>query len=148
MQNLIHVLKLNITIIPQFCFFFVTYLILSRLVLRPYFEAFKKRQEATVGSHEHTENLLSETLEIQGRYETRARDLNSRIKHVFDLAKKEAGHAQGQVVQGAREESDKLVKRNRENIRLAINKAREDLKKEVPELSKAISDRLLGKETH
>ena len=148
MENLLQVLKLDATILPQFLIFLVAYIALSQLVFKPYMKAFDLRKEATVGGKEIADQLLLETQNIHFNYETKAREINSEIKVIYDGARKEATRRQEELVQSARQQAEELIKKSREEIRESVIKTREDLKKQVPELSQTISDRLLGKEVH
>lgn len=147
-MELLSALGLNSTIVPQFLVFMVAYIALTQLAFKPYLKAFNSRKEATEGNQETAEQILLESQKIQTQYEVRARELNVKIKDIFESAQKEASKIQEEFLQTARADADVLVKKNREVIRSRIGQAREDLRKHVPELSKAISDRLLGKETH
>lgn len=148
MENLLQVLQLDATILPQFLIFLVAYVALSQLVFKPYMKAFDLRKEATVGGKEVADQLLLETQNIHFNYETKAREINTEIKVIFESARKEATKRQEELVLSARAQAEELVKKSREEIRQNVLKTREELKKQVPELSQTISDRLLGKEVH
>jgi F-type H+-transporting ATPase subunit b len=148
MENLLQVLKLDATILPQFLIFLIAYLALSQLVFKPYLKAFDRRREATVGGKEIADQLILETQNIHYNYETKAREINTEINSIFANARKEATKLQDEIVLSARAESEKLLKKSREEISNHVSRTREELKKQVPEISQAISDRLLGKEVH
>ncbi len=148
MENLLQVLKLDLTILPQFFIFLTAYIVLSQLVFKPYMKAFDMRKDATVGGKEIADQLILETHNIQAKYETKAREINSQIKALFDGARKEATNRQEELVQSARDDAEQIMKKSRDDIQQSVSKIREELKKQAPELSQAISNRLLGKEVH
>lgn len=110
--------------------------------------AFSARKGATKGTQEAAEQIVLETQDIQYKFETRAKELNSEIKTIFDAARKDASRLQEEIVYKAREEAEALVKKNREEIRSGVQKSKEELKKYIPELTQSISNKLLGKEVH
>lgn len=147
-MELLSALGLNSTIVPQFLVFLVAYLALTQLVFKPYLAAFEQRQQATFGNQESAEQILEEAKQIQQRYEIKAREVNAEIRSLFEAARKDSAKIQEQLVSEARAEAEQQTKTNRDKIRTGVQAAREDLKKYVPELAQAISNRLLGKETH
>ena len=148
MENLLQVLKLDATILPQFLSFLVAYIALSRLVFMPYMKAFDLRRDATVGGKEVADQLILETQKIHFHYETKAREINTEIKTIFDSARKEATKRQEELLRSAREEAEVEMKKSRDEISKSVSKTREELKKQIPELSQTITNRLLGKEVH
>lgn len=148
MANLLEVLKLDATILPQFFIFLIAYITLTQLVFKPYLKAFDQRRDATVGGKEIADQLLLETQGIQSNYETKARAINSQIKGIFDEAKKEASKKQEELIRRTREETETVVNKSRQEIQAALQKSREELKKSVPELSQTISNKMLGKEVN
>jgi len=147
-MELLSALGLNSTIVPQFFIFMVAYIALTQLVFKPYLQAFNARKQATYGNQESAEQTILEAQDIQYKYESKAKEINNQIKSIYDSARKQATTLQEELVHGARAEAEQLTKKNREEISIAVGKVREDLKKHVPELSQAISNRLLGKEVH
>lgn len=147
-MELLQALGLDSTILPQFIIFLIAYITLSQLVFKPYLAAYDIRKQATAGNQEMAQQTVLEAQELHFTYETKAREINHQIKTIYDAARKDATKLQEDAIYKAREDADKVVKKTREEIRAAVAGAREELKKTVPELSQAISDRLLGKEVH
>lgn len=148
MENLLQVLKLDATIVPQFFIFLLAYLILLKLVFEPYMKAFNKRKEATVGSKELADQLLLETQDIHFKYEVKAREINSELRKIYDAARKDALKLHEEILNSARGEAEAKLKTLREELSKNANQVRDELKKQIPEISRTISNHLLGKELH
>jgi F0F1-type ATP synthase membrane subunit b/b' len=72
--------------------------------------------------------------------------LNSDIKAIYDKARTTASKEQEKIQAEARETARATVDKARARIQEQTNQAREDLLKETPQISRAISERLLPKE--
>ena len=148
MEAILQVLKLDHTIVYQLAIFLFTYIVLLYLVFKPYMNAHVARKNATAGTQELAEQYLLETKDISFKYESKAREINTQIKGIFDDSRKEATKLQEEIIQNARAQAEKITKSMREELKSVKANAKEALKKEVPVLSQTISDRLLGKDVH
>jgi F-type H+-transporting ATPase subunit b len=147
-MELLHALGINETVLPQLLIFLYAYIILYFLVFKPYLAAYNVRKEATVGSQENAQQIALETKDLHFKYEQKAKEINHQIKSIYDNARREAGKLQEEIIQKARAEADLLMKQNRTELTKAVGQTRDELKKTIPDLSQAISNRLLGKEVH
>ena len=145
-MELLQALGLDSTLLPQFLIFMVCYLAMTQLVFKPYLAIHEERKTATIGNQEVAERILLETQDIQYKFESRAREINSEIKNIFDAAKKGATKSQDELLKAARDEAEAVMKQTREDLKKAMASAELDVKKYVPELAQTISGRLLGKE--
>ncbi|MCB0393776.1 MAG: ATP synthase F0 subunit B [Bdellovibrionales bacterium] len=135
---------LNETVFVQIGVFLVAYLVSSKLVFGPYYKAFAAREEMTLGSEEITTRLEKEVEELQAQFDTRAREINTKIHAVFEKARTEAGAEQSQTLAAARKEAEKMVSDARQQVESEKSKVRGELNKSTKNLSDDVVSRLIG----
>ena len=148
MDAVLTALGINNTLFIHFAIFMIAYLALSQLIFRPYLRALEERERRTVGSADLTAKIVEETESLRAEYQAKARQINSEIKAVMDAAKKEALELyQTEVQLAQRIYSEKL-----DELKVRIESARKQslaqVDQEVDSVSRAISDRLLGRNVH
>ncbi len=126
--------------------FLVVYLVLSQIIFKPYFAAYLKRRERTVGNQDKAENLLAEAKQLEASFASKAREINEKIKAVYDKEKAQALKRQEEIVALARQQVKEGVEANRQIISQEVQKAKQDLSEQAPSVSQAIVNQLLGKE--
>ncbi len=141
-------LGINNTLFIHFGIFLIAYLALSHLIFKPYLKALEEREKRTVGSADLTSRILEETESLKAEYQAKARQINSEIKEVMEAAKKEATDLYQTEVQLAQriylENLDELKAR----VETARNQSFARVDQEVDSVSRAISDRLVGRNVH
>ncbi len=144
-MDLIKTLGLNLTIVVQFFVFVFTYLVLTRLIFRPYYNAFCERYNRTVGSEDQAFKLLAETEQLQSEYEENAKALNFKIKNIYDEEKKVAVEQQTKKMAEAAVKTEEY--RNSAELRLqhSRNQIKTELAQEVGPLADLIQNKVLGK---
>jgi F-type H+-transporting ATPase subunit b len=145
-SNIITALGIDSTLWMQLGIFVVTYILLRLLVFNPYFKAFEGRQGMTEGNQVKAEQIFAQTRELEALYQRKLRGLNADIKAIYDKARAAASKDQEKIQAEARESARATVDKARARIEEQLNQAREDLMKETPQISRAISERLLPKE--
>jgi F0F1-type ATP synthase membrane subunit b/b' len=148
MEAILSSLGINSTLYIHFVIFFVAYLALSQLVFKPYLKAFEARQKATVGSADVTSALWKETEALRAEYQAKAREINAEIKTVVDDIKKEALAAYQAETQKSQQAYLEQLDQLKVRVETARTQAMAMVDQEVPSVSKAISDRLLGRNAH
>lgn len=144
--GILDTLKLNNTIWIQLGCFMVAYLAMSQLLFKPYYEAYRKRQERTVGGEETAEKLTQEALEMQESYEGKLRAVNAEFKTIYDQEKSEAQKSFNDKVAGARKEAEGVLEETRTQVATKVVDVQKDLEKEIPAISSAMASKLIGKE--
>jgi F0F1-type ATP synthase membrane subunit b/b' len=127
------------------CFLF-SYVVLTQLILKPYFRAFLEREKRTVGSEEAAVRLSEEANDLQTQYGLQARDLNAKMKGLYDDARLTAQKQSDVVVGQARTQATALLQQNREQIAGEVSKAQKTLAAEIPAVGSAIASKLAGKD--
>lgn len=145
-MDLLKSLGIDNSVAVQFVLFCALYFMLSRLVFRPYFAAFLKRSERTVGNTEAAEKLLSEGQVLEAEYQRQAKRLNSEIKKIYDDARLSVQRETESSLQKARESARVLIEQTRQQVLRELQAAQPQIKSEAANLSRSIVKKLLGKE--
>ena len=146
LAGILKTLNIDNTIWFQLGCFVVSYLALSNLIFKPYYAAFAKRKERTVGGEESAEAMVKETSALNEQYESRAREINSEFKTIYDTEKASATKEYNEQISAARNSAQELTEKVKGQIATEVKKAKEELDKEVPSVSKEMVSRLVGKE--
>jgi F-type H+-transporting ATPase subunit b len=145
-ENILVALGINSTLWIQLGIFVFVFLYLNSFVFKPYFAAYLERQNRTMGNQEKAEQIYAQTRELEALYQRKMRGLTADIKAIYDKARSEATIEQEKLYAEAREKAKMTLESARNKIESEYNKAREELMRQAPELSRTISVRLLKNE--
>jgi len=144
-MGLLQALGINGLAIIQFGILLVIFLFLSLYVFGPYLRAAEERQTRTKGGEALADEYQQKTTDLQIRYQERAREIHGQIAALFQQSRSEAATEYERIVGKAREESNRLIEKNRLTIGEAVSVASADLRREATQASLAITNKLLGK---
>lgn len=139
-------LGVDSTLLIHLVCFLVSYIALSQLILKPYQAALAEREKRTVGGEEQAVRLIEEATDLQGRYETKAREINAQITGLYNDSRAGAQKQSEQVIVAARTEAGQLLESARKTISGEVQNARKTLSSQVPEVGSAIASKLAGKD--
>ena len=137
---------LDSTVFIQIAIFLVTYLFLSNFAFKPYFKAFEERKKRTVGNQKLAEEFTEQSMSLELEYESKAREINFKQKGLFDESRSKALHEYDEIVNAARSKAQALLQENRDMISGELAKAKQEVQKEIPQISATIATKLLGKD--
>jgi len=138
-------LGFNWTFYIQFVIFIFTISFLSIYVFGPYSKAVEDREKQTKGSEADAVEMDRKSAAIYSEYEIRARQVHGSIQEVYKEARSQAAQEQEKLISAARAEAEKVAEESRGKINAAIRSAEETLKKDVPQIVMALTQKLLGK---
>jgi len=138
-------LGVNWTIFIQFAVFVGIISFLSVYVFKPYANAVEDREKQTKGSEEVALDMDKKSVELYGQYEIKARQVHGEIQDVYKAARAQAQTEYDKSVQSARAEAEKYLGDTRQKISSAVQTAQEALKKDIPQIVMALTQKLLGK---
>lgn len=144
-MDIFHQIGINATAIIQFVIFAIALIFLSKVVFDPYAHAFEERQKRTKGGEDLALEFQKKSIELQSEYEVKARDVNGKIKDIFDASKAEANKQYEGSVGVAREDANRIISENRNKLTKAVEQAAQELKSQTTMVAMAITNKLLGK---
>lgn len=133
----------NQTAFIQFILFVITISFLTVFVFNPYFKAYDKRHALTKGADLVTYETQDEAKKLEQVYQLRAREINDKIKNVFDQAKNEGTSSAGKIIDEAKAETfaetDKAIQQ--------IDSQKKNAEQQLHVISKDISEEIYNKVT-
>lgn len=145
-MQMLEALGVNVTVIYQFGFFLVTYLVLSNVLFQPYYKAFLTRGDKTVGNTEAAEKLLVEARDLEAEYEVKAREINTKVRSIYEQNRQQAIREQEKQMAEARLRAKQIIEDNKQKVQTEVARAQQEISKEVALVSQAITTKLLGKD--
>ena len=143
--NILKFLGMNDTIYPQFAIFIVTFVFLNHLVFKPYLNAYLERRKRTVGSQDVAKEILADIESRDAQYSKEAKEINARIKVVFDEKKTLATKESNAIIADAQSTAQEKIATGKRELSEIYSKAKDQMKSFVPEIGQAIKQRLLDR---
>jgi F0F1-type ATP synthase membrane subunit b/b' len=147
-MEILTALGVNTTIWFQLACFLVAFLAVSQLIFKPYLAAHQERVRRTAGQEDSAERVLQEVSSLRTQYETKAREVNSQFKSIYDQSRTEAMREHDRLVTAARDLAAKYVDDNRQKISTEMENARTEIGREAPVVGAAIAGQLIGKDVN
>lgn len=138
-------LGVNKTVFPQFFIFIVAFLFLKIFIFSPYLKAYEERRRRTVGSQGVALELQQEIASREAEYSREAKEINERIKKIFDEKQSQAQKESQQIISEAQSEAQRRLNEGRKDVQAAYSQAKDQLKGFVPEIGQTIKQRLLDR---
>ena len=133
----------NETMFIQFGIFVVTITVLTVFVFGPFFKAYDQRLQQTKGADQVANETQDEAKNLEAIYKTKAREINDKIKTIFDDSKN-AGAAQVGEIVGA---GKAAVGTTTEAARAKINAQKSNAEKEIAQISQDVANEISKKLT-
>lgn len=133
------------TFIVQIILFLVLWVCLRRLLFEPNLAVLKKREQQSAGALQEASRVSAEAQEMAEQYKTRLAQTRAGAMQQVDTVYRAAEEQARTLIEDARAESNQTVMNMRETLRQELAAARQDLEKGVPDFSRAIAEKLLGR---
>ncbi len=145
-MQMLEALGVNATVLYQFGFFLITYIVLSNVLFKPYYKAFLTRGEKTVGNTESAEKMLAEARDLEAEYELKAREINTKVRGIYEQSRQQAMREQEKQMAEARLRAKQIIEDNKQKVQTEVARAQQEISKEVTSVSQAMATKLLGKD--
>jgi F-type H+-transporting ATPase subunit b len=139
-------LGLNSSVLIQFFLFVAIYMVLSRFLFQPYYQAFLRRSERTIGSTEEAEKINAQSESLEQKYANSLKSLNVEVKKIYEAAKTQAHAEQEDILRKARAHAKELLDESLVETKRQIQAAQPQIQAESLSVSKEIVQKLLGKD--
>jgi F-type H+-transporting ATPase subunit b len=123
--------------------FLILLVVLWKLLYKPFMAKMEERTSAIKKSLEEAQLARTEAQRQQEENAARLRQAYSEAQAIRDTALKEAADEQRKLVESARAESQRLVESAKAQMDNDIRRARNELRREVADLSTAVAERLI-----
>lgn len=134
----------NETVFIQFGLFVVTISFLTVVVYGPYFKAYDQRMNQTKGADQVADETQNEAKKLEVIYQSKAREINEKIKSIYEDIRKAALDQVSTVVNAGKSEVSATADQARAQIQAQKNNAEKDLVQVSQEVATEISKKLTG----
>ncbi len=119
--------------------------ILAKLLYNPVRTFLGNRKERIANSISESESALKEANSLKAEYENKLANIEKERVEILDEARKEAKIQEAQIIAAAREEADILKNRAETAIKLEEERARDDMRKNIIDLSTVLASSVIAK---
>lgn len=131
----------NGTAFIQFAVFIVSIFVLTKFIFNPFFLAYDERQKRTKGAEAVAKDSEDEAKNIAAVYQLKARQINDRIKSIFETQKQLGLKQAGEIVAQSKSETERMIGAARADI----EKQKASAQTQVQQISAEISSQLKQK---
>jgi F-type H+-transporting ATPase subunit b len=136
-------ISLDKSLFVQALNFLILLFVLWKLLYKPFMAKMEERTTAIKKSLDEAQLARAEAQRQQEENAARLREAYTEAQAIRDGAMKEAAEEQRKLVEGARAESQRLVESAKAQMDNDIRRARDELRREVAELSTTVAERLI-----
>lgn len=122
------------------CFF------LSKLLYTPVLNFLKARKESVAAQIDEAAARLKEAELLKAQYEAKLKDIDNERNEILESARDSAKKNSRQIISDARKEADLIKNRAEKDILNEREKAKDDIKRQIIEVSSEMSRRYIAKE--
>ncbi len=120
--------------------------VLSKLLYSPVLNFLKARRERVAAQIDEAASKMKEAEELKAMYEAKLKDIDNERNEILESARDSAKKNSRQIISDARKEADLIKNRAEKDIASEREKAKDDIKKEIIQVSSEMSRRFIAKE--
>ena len=136
-------ISIDKSLIVQIVNFLILLVILQRLLYKPFLAKMAERTGAIKKSLDEAQAARAEAARQQEENEARLRTAHTEAAAIRDQALREAADESRKHIETAQAQSRKLVDDTKAQLEAEVRRAREELRREVSELSIAVAEKLV-----
>lgn len=134
----------NSTIFVQFFIFIVAIFFLTVFVYGPFFKAYDKRMEQTKGADQVAYETQDEAKKLDLIYKNKAREINEKIKAIFEESRKVGTDKAAEILTAAKAEVQAQTEKARTQVEAQKNGAQKEIAVVSADVANEISKKLSG----
>ena len=149
MDQLLGILRqlgVNSTLWVQLVFFLVSYFFLSQFLFKPYMRNLEYRKKNTVGNAEEAIKLNSSAENLAMDYQGQVKAQNEKASSIYDKLKAEGLAEEERLVAQAKALASEVLEQTKRKIQEDMIAAQDALKGQIPQISRQIASRVLGRD--
>lgn len=132
-------LHANYTVYFQLVIFIVAISFLTIVVYNPYFKAADKRFQKTKGADAVAKDAAAEAKNLQLVYQTKAREVNNKIRDIYDAEKNKALKKSADILAQAKIQADEAATKARKNIDDQMKAADQEIAKISQDIAQTLT---------
>jgi F-type H+-transporting ATPase subunit b len=136
-------INIDKSLIIQALNFIILLVVLHRVLYRPFLAKMEERTAAIKRSLEEAQAARAEAARQQEENAVRLRAAHQEAAAIRDQALRDAADEQKKLVESARDEAQRIVETAKAQMDADVRRARDELRREVADLSTAIAEKLV-----
>ncbi len=138
-------ISLDITVVYQIVLFLILWLVLSRVLFRPYLGLLEERDKSTFGARRASTDLEEQGARLRAQYEQKIQEAQSRGRAMKEAILQEARLQSEQLIGKAREEAAGSLAQVRADVQRQIDSERQLAEAEADRLARDMVSKILGR---
>ncbi|MBC7464905.1 MAG: ATP synthase F0 subunit B [Bdellovibrio sp.] len=134
----------NETAFIQFVLFIIAITFLTTVIFGPYFKAYDQRHKLTKGAEQVANDAQDEAKKLVQIYQLKAREINDKIKTIFEGSRQEAIVSTSVLIDTAKTQVAKTTETALSQIQTQKQNAGQQVKTISLDVSEAITKKLMG----
>lgn len=139
-------MSINATFIAQIVVFLILLWVINKFIVPPISKMIDERQKKIAEGLAAAERGQKDLDEAKSRADDVVREARDRANQIIDQASRRSNEIVEQAKASAITEGDRLIAAAKQQIELEASKAREDLRRQVSDLTVRTASKLLGRE--
>jgi F-type H+-transporting ATPase subunit b len=138
-------ISLDLSVLYQIVIFVLLWLILSKLLFRPYLNLLEERERRTAGARHDSSELEHEGARLKAEYEEKIAQARAAGNAAKDAIVQEGRQERERLLQQAREEAALTLESARREVQRQLERERALLASEVAEVGRDMVSKILGR---
>ncbi len=136
--------ELLMQMLPIYVSLAVIIYILGKLLYNPVLEFLDKRKNKIATELDDAQKALDEANALKADYEAKLKDIDAEKAEILEHARKVASDKEKEIIENAKEEANTLKNRAMLDIKREEDKARDDMKSSIIEISTLMASRYVA----
>jgi F-type H+-transporting ATPase subunit b len=138
-------IALDSSVVWQILLFLVLWLIVTKILFRPYMALLEEREQKTTGAYEHSSSLEHEAERLRAQYEQAIADAVAAGQVSKEAIVQEGRQQREALLSDAREEAARMLERVRLEIQSQLTRERELALREADAVAHDMVAKILGR---
>lgn len=138
-------ISLDISILYQVVLFIILWLILNKLLFKPYLKLLDAREQRTTGAQQDSADLEHEGAQLRAQYEDKIAQARAAGYSAKEAILQNARLEREKILTEAREEAAQILERARREIAIALERERRIAAAEAAALAADMASKALGR---
>lgn len=117
--------------------------VLSFLLYKPVLKFMEKRRERIQNQLDTADEKLTDAGRLKAEYEKKLREINTEREEILSMARTRAAQREQEIISQAKKEAETLKNRAMTDIQREQEKAKDEMKKQIIEISSAMASRFI-----
>jgi F-type H+-transporting ATPase subunit b len=139
-------ISLDSSVVYQVVLFLVLWLVLSKVLFRPYLKLLEERESKTAGALHDTAELERQGARLKTQYEERIAQAQAAGGGAKEAILQEARQRREQVLSQARQEATTMLELVRQEVESQMGKERQLAAAEVATVARQMASKILGRD--